>query len=100
MEIVLKASELVGGGVAITATYNGEERVKQYENASNRIFPLYKELMFYVKLSRGQGLNIKTNSYTFVDELKTLESSKKRLAVMLKETLATNAVTIKSVEIA
>ena len=98
MELILKANEMRDGGVAITSIYNGEERVSRYGNAKNRIYPLYKELMFFARMARGQSLVIKTNSFTFVDELKLLESCEKRLGVMLKEVLATNAVTIKSVE--
>lgn len=75
-----------------------EGTYSRYYTNTNAIFPLYKELIYFCREHVGAELNICSNSLSFVAELKSFETSGKRLATMLKDTLSDCACSIKSVK--
>lgn len=97
MEVTLKIRTIDNQKREVTVT-SDEGTYSSYYTNTNAIFPLYKELIYFCRDHQGAELDIYSNSSSFVAELKSFETSGKRLAVMLKDTLSDCACSIKSVK--
>ncbi|MGX9136163.1 hypothetical protein ACWV26_17745 [Rummeliibacillus sp. JY-2-4R] len=97
MEVTLEIRTFDSQKREVTVT-SEEGITRQVYTGTNAIYPLYKELIYFCRGHGSTELDVCSNSASFISDLKNLETSGKRLAVMLKDTLADSACSIKSIK--